>query len=380
MKIQVKTTALKEAVNKAIKAAINSKMVPLTGYLYLSIKDGAMTVVTCDGMDYFEIKTEGASDGEFSIVLKADVFSKMVAKTTSEFITLELKDNVLMFTGNGTYKMSLPLNEEGNLIKWPTYDIMNENVETGTIKLATIKSIIVSNKAALATSTDVPYLTNYCCASENGVISADGYNICINKSSIFKNNFLILPLVFELLSIFNREDIDYRYDGIHIEFSTDTMRLFVKPQPQLDEYPIEPIGNYGNQEFPSSCAVSKSALISILDRLSLVISDYDVNAVTLDFTKDGLVVTSANGNGSELIAYQESSKFEPFVCTVDAEALRRQVNARTSDILHIEYGLTNVIKFVDNAIIHIVALGAGDSDDDYSEELSEEYAENSEES
>ena len=171
-------------------------------------------------------------------------------------------------------------------------------------------------------------------------------------------------MVLDLLSIFTAEDIDYDYDGSRIVFSTNTMKLFAKPQKGIEDYPIDAILEYENQESTSTCAVSKSLLLGVLDRLSLFISDFDVNGVYLNFTTEGVKVTSKNNAGSETIPYTESTNFEPSVCLVSVDALKKQVNARSGDILYIQYGLPNALKFVDKDITHIVALLGDDTDEE----------------
>lgn len=371
MKLRIKTPILKDVINKVIHASTNNKMVPLTSLLSIKVKNGMIYAVASDAVNYFEVSAECNATEDFEVVLKGDLFSKIVAKTTSEIITLDLNGNILTFTGNGTYKIELPLDEEGQPIKYPSYNDMGEVVDSGTIKLATIKSIILANKPALAITAEAPYLMNYYCG-EN-VVSADSFNICINKSAIINTPVLLSPMALDLLSLFVAEDINYAYDGSRIAFTSATMKLYVKTQKGIESYPIDAILEYENQDSDSTCAVSKSVLLGVLDRLSLFISDFDVNGVYLNFTTEGVKITSKNNAGSETIPYTESKNFTPCVCLVSVDALKKQVNARSGDILYIQYGLPNALKFVDKDITHIVALLT--DDDDTEEEITEDVVE-----
>ena len=376
MKLKIKTNILQEIVNKVTRASTNNKMVPLTGLLSLSVKNGIINAVASDAVNYFEVSAECSATEDFAVVVKSDLFSKIVSKTTSEYITLELVGNALNFTGNGTYKIELPLDEEGQPIKYPVYWTMGDITESGTISLATVKSAILANKPSLALTAEAPYLMNYYCG--DNIVSADSYNICINKSKIFNTPVLLSPMIFDLLSLFTAESIDYSFDGTKLAFKTGSMKLYAKIQKGIEDYPVEAIMGYTEEDLPSSCAVSKSLLLAVIDRLSLFISDFDVNGVYLDFTKDGLKVTSKNNSGSELITYQESNNFTPFVCLVSVDALKKQVNARSGDILYIQYGLNNALKFVDGNILHVVALLEDDvAADDNSAEIAPEEIEDS---
>ena len=365
MKIQIKTVIFKDVINKVIKASTNNKMIPLTGLISISVKNGILNAVASDAVNYFEVSADCGSTEDFSVVLKGDLFSKIVSKTTSETITLELVDKSLKFTGNGNYEIELPLDEEGELIKYPVYWTMGDVVESGSISLATVKSAILANKPALATVAEAPFLMNYYCG--DNIVSADSYNICINKIKVFEKPMLLSPMIFDLLSLFSSENIDYSFDGTKIAFKTGSMKLYAKIQKGIDDYPIDAIMRYTETDLPSSCAVSKSLLLGVVDRLSLFISEYDVDAVYLSFTNEGLKVSSKNHSGSEIISYQESKNFEPFVCLVSVDALKKQANARSGDILYIEYGLDNALKFIDNDIIHVVALLEDDAMNDESE-------------
>ena len=367
MKLKIKSIILKDIVNKVIKASTNNKMVPLTSLISINVKNGIINVVASDAINYFEVSAECSASEDFSVVVRGELFSKIVSKTTSEFITLELTNNVLNFTGNGTYKIDLPLDEEGQLIKYPVYWTMGDITESGTIKLATIKSAILANKPALALTPEAPYLMNYYCG--DSIVSADSYNICINKVKVFENPLLLSSMILDLLSLFTAETIEYKSDGSRIAFTSGSMKLYAKAQKDIEEYPIDAIMGYTETNLPSSCAVSKSQLLAVVDRLSLFISEYDVDAVYLDFTKEGLRITSKNNSGSEIITYQESQNFEPFVCLVSVEALRKQANARSGDILYMQYGLNNALKFIDNDVIHIVALLEDDSNEDETAEV-----------
>lgn len=375
MKLKIKTNILQEIVNKVTRASTNNKMVPLTGLLSLSVKNGIINAVASDAVNYFEVSAECNATEDFAVVVKSDLFSKIVSKTTSEYITLELVGNVLNFTGNGTYKIELPLDEEGQPIKYPVYWTMGDITESGTISLAAIKGAILANKPSLALTAEAPYLMNYYCG--DNIVSADSYNICINKSKIFNTPVLLSPMIFDLLSLFTAESIDYSFDGTKLAFKTGSMKLYAKIQKGIEDYPVEAIMGYTEEDLPSSCAVSKSLLLAVIDRLSLFISDFDVNGVYLEFTKDGLKVTSKNNSGSELITYQESNNFTPFVCLVSVDALKKQVNARSGDILYIQYGLNNALKFVDGNILHVVALLEDDVADDNSAEIAPEEIEDS---
>ena len=100
MKLTLKTLKLQEMVSKAIKGASNNKMIPITSLMAIQWQDGVLTLITTDAANTLKIidKVEGE---EFYVVVQTELFSKLVAKTTTETITLTLKESSLEVKGNG---------------------------------------------------------------------------------------------------------------------------------------------------------------------------------------------------------------------------------------------------------------------------------------
>ena len=362
MKLKVKTELLKTLITKASKASTNNKMIPLTGLMCIQLVDGVLSITTSDAVNFLTLREENIEGDNFSVVVLVDLFSKLVAKTTSDTITLDYTDNKLSFIGNGTYDIILPLDEEGKPITYPSHDTTLANCQTGTLKLATVKSIILANKPALAVSMEVPYLTGYYC-NKDKVVSADSFNICINKVDTLPEDVLISPIVFDLLSLSETEDINYEFTETAIVFKTPKMTLCTKNMKGKEDYPIDAVTSYIDNEFPSKCTLPKTALINVLDRLSLFISNFDINGVVLNFTNEGVKVCSVNGSGYELIPYQGSENFAPYSCKVVVDATKKQIAARNGEIVNICYGAEGALKFVDNNVIQIIAL-MGDDDEE----------------
>lgn len=365
MKLKIKTSLLQDMVNKTSKGCTNNKMIPLTSLMSIVAEDGKVSITTSDAVNFFTLSEVAEVIEPFSVVVKVELFSKLVAKTTSEFITLELNGTSFSFTGNGTYKIELPLDEEGGLITFPSTTFTGES-QKGSIKLATVKSILLSNKPALATSMDEPSLTGYYC-SPGKVISADSFNICINKLETFPQNVLIAPIIFELLSISDSEDISFEYTSDVIVFTTPKMRLFARTMKGIESYPAEAVEGLAQNVFPSNCTLPKTAFVNVLDRLSLFIEDWEVNGVYLNFTNEGVKVSSVRATATELIPYQGSENFNPYSCLVQVDALKKQISARTGELVNLHYGVDGAIKLVDNNITQIIAL-IDESDEESTEE------------
>ena len=120
MKLSVKTPIMKELVSRAIKGASQNKLIPLTGLMAIQLKDGKLTLLTTDASNYLYVMQDNVAGDEFYVVVQVEQFSKLISKMTCDMLVLELNDSILTVKGNGEYKIELPLDETGDLIKFPS--------------------------------------------------------------------------------------------------------------------------------------------------------------------------------------------------------------------------------------------------------------------
>ena len=354
MKLSIKTILLQEMVAKATKGASNNKMIPITSLMAIELKDNTLTLTTTDATNTLKIIQKDIQSEDFYVVVPVDIFSKLVAKTTAENITLTLNVNSLEVRGNGTYNIDLPLDEEGNLIKFPIYKF-DESVEKHTIDSTSVKGILTTNKAGLAETMEIPCLTGYYCG-EGRVITTDTFKVCDNKVKLFDKPVLIAPELMELLSIVESEKITVQRDEGKILFTTATTVIYGADLEGIDDYPIDAIKAYLQTEFKSVCTLPRAALLNVLDRLSLFIAPYDKNALYMTFNHDGLIISSKRSNGTELIKYANTKDFELFTCCVDIELLKSQISAQAGEVVELWYGHEKAIKMVSDKVTQIVAL------------------------
>lgn len=357
--LKLKTKQLQEMTQKAMKGASNNKILPLTSMLAIELKDNVLTLTTTDFSNYLEIKQDKVVGDNFYVVVMADIFSKLIGKLTTEEVTLDVSDKVLTIKANGQYKMELPVDEDGSLVVFPQYrkDILTCN--TYTIKLATLKSILTTNKASVAQDLTVPALTGYY-INANGVLTSDSFVACHNKVTGIGETFMLPYQVVELFNVLNAEDVNIYVNDTDAVIATPDVTIFGKLLLEKNNFPVEAITKYLQTEFESKCKLPKDGLLSILDRLSLFVGTYDKNEVYLTFTLDGIIVESKQGTGNELIKYAESSNFQPFTCCMDIELLKTQIQSQQTDVIELYYGNNTAIKLASGSIVQICSLSQDD--------------------
>lgn len=357
MKITLKTEKLQELVSRATKGCSNNKMIPITGLMSIELKDHKLTLTTTDAINYLFIVEDKVDGEDFCVVVQAETFAKLISRMTSETVSLELVGEELRVTGNGEYKIELPLDEEGELIKFPK--VLGELSEDYTpLNLSTVRKLLMVNKPALSDSLDVPCYTGYYMG--DNVISTDTYKICGTEIKIFDKPILVSPEMMDLLDVMTSETIHVHIDGNTIVCATDDCIVYGKELEGKENYQVDAISGLLDLDFPSECSVSKDALLQALDRLALFVGPYDKNGIYMTFTRDGLHLSSRKSNGVEVIPYKSSKEFKDFTACINIEMLQTQVKAHVLDEITMCYGLDNALKIVDGNVTQIIAYEQDD--------------------
>lgn len=354
MKLSIKTVVLQDMMSRAVKGASQNKLIPLTSLMLVAVKDKQLTLITTDMSNTLYVMSE-LDNEDFYCVIQIDQFAKLIGKMTSENITLEVDNNVLTVKGNGTYKLELPFDENGDVINYPNpASEIQMNGKLEEITLSNIKTILTANKPCLAVTMEDPQYTGYYVGDR--VITSDTYVICEYKAKILKNAVLIPAETMELLNVMTEDKIDIYIQDDIIEFITKDCIVYGHLMDGIESYAIEPISNLLDESFKSVCKLSKADLLSLLDRISLFVGAYDKQAIMLTFTDKGLDISSKQSNGVETIPYIESKGFKPYTCKLDITALSKQIKANGSDTIELHYGNNNSVKIVDDSITQVIAL------------------------
>ena len=331
-------------------------MIPITGLMSIALRNNGLILTTTDAVNYLYIFEDKIEGDDFSVVVQAETFSKLISRMTSEKISLVLTGEELKVEGNGNYKIELPLDEEGEPIKFP--DPL-KNVDTLTVRpdyeveLTTIKRLLAMNKPALATDEGSCYAGYY---AGNSVVSTDSYKICGTNIKLFDSPILIRPQTMDLLDVMSSEKIAVYIQDDTVIFISDGCTVYGKTLEGIEDYQIDAISNLLDLDFPSECSVSKDTLLQALDRLSLFVGPYDKNGIYMTFTRGGIMLSSKKSSGTEVIQYKTSKEFNDFTACIDINMLQTQVKAHVLDDIIIQYGLDNALKIVDGNVIQIIAF------------------------
>ena len=355
MKLTIGTARLQALLNKAVKGAGSNKLIPMTSLIAIKLKDEVLTLTTTDATNYFTLIEKGVAGDEFYVAVQVDILTKLVAKMTCDDVTLEVTDNSLTVTGNGTYQIELELEDDGSLVKLPNpaETFVKEEHEAGKVDSSVITNTLSAVKPALATTMDYPWYACYYVG--DSITATDTYTVADYTQGFLENPELISPVAMDLLGLLTGEITVYS-DGEKMLFEAENGSVYGAIPHGIGHYSIDAIKGLVNQEFVNHCKVVKSALLNLLDRLALFVGTYDNGKITLSFglSEDGLEITSRYA--SEVIPYADDSGVGEFECAIDINTLITQVKAQTGSEITIEYGRDNAIKLIDGDVTTVVAL------------------------
>lgn len=361
--MKINTAHLKELVNKVSKGVGNNNQIPVTEFIGISCKGDSIVLTATDKTNYLYVTDDIEKTDSLEVTVKADQFIKLVDKTTSKDIELTLKDNALVVKGNGTYSVELQLDDEGELLEYPNplaeYDISEFD---GKIETFEIDTIIDCIKPSLSTSSSEGelILANYYIGKN--VVSTDGNKMASYDNSLMSevnDDFIFSSELMNLLSVMNKGPIRYKVDKNVLIFDNDEMVIYTRRDTDVENYPIDALEKYLEEDFPSVCKIDRADFLSLLDRISLFVGKYDKSSIRLTFTNENIRVSNLIDMSSEIIDYQDSKNHKDFTCVIDINFLTTQIKAYASDIVELHYGRENSIKMIDNKITQVIALNEG---------------------
>lgn len=352
--MKIKTEQLKELMAKAIKGASNHKLLPITGFVMIKNEKKKFTLTTTDGVNILEVSADNAEGKDLYAVVVAELFNKLIARTSTEYVNLEVTKKGLEVKGNGVYIFDMPLDEEGKVVSISIPEIISK--ESKQVDLEDIKGVLYSNKSAIAETFEVPCLTGYY-SDSTGVITSDGLKICNTNNKIFNESALISTELMDLLSVFDTDDILLSVQDNLVLFSSKRINVYGKLMSEVEDYPVKDIKEYFTIKFENEVKLNKNKVLEVLDRLSIFTEGYDKSVLQFNFEDSELVILDKDNTICEKIKYESlEGKAGNFACNVDITLLTPQIKALDSEVFTIHYGLENAIMMTTPNIKQIISL------------------------
>lgn len=350
-----KTERFKKLVSYAIKGAGCDKLVELSSMIGIRAEDGTLYLNTTDGTNFLSI-SDVCDCEALDVTVDAELFSKLISKITSETVELSVLANTLVVKGNGKYTLELNSDENGKPLSFP--DTFPDGAkEIGTIQASDVVAINTAIKTSLDTVSGSTY-TNYYFGEV--VASTDKAMASILHEKVFDDKFLLNREFVELIALSGNDVVVSKLDDTLVAetvlVENCTISVCTKLSDDVSAFNIDGINKFLSLETKSFCRIRKAEILDLLDRLALFVSKFDEGAITLNFTKDGIEVSSISTSGVEKIAFTESKDAEDITIKVNIERLRNHLKSYSADVVDLYYGSKLCIKLVDNKLTQVIAL------------------------
>ena len=308
---------------QSILAAVDSNEVSVVTETLELVSEGTFLYLNVTNREYYaQVKFDlNEVCQEFHATVNANLFLKLISQITTDTIGLEIKENTLVVTGNGTYK--LPLIFDGdNLLELPKINI-NNITSSFDIDSNVLNSILTYNSKELTKGTISRPVQKFYYVDEQGAITFTS-GACVNSFTlnqpikILLNNRLV-----KLFKLFKEGNVKFSlgYDAISdtiiqtkVNFENDTISLTAIlscDDSMLNSVPVNAIRGRADNVYPYSVNMNKDALIQTINRLLLFSSGIGAKEnikpySKFEFNKDSVTIYDANGENKEVIRYNNS--------------------------------------------------------------------------
>ena len=361
MKVTLETKVLKDLTARVMKGVGKNESIMRTCWIGIKCQENTLSMTAWDGENYLVVSEDKIVCDDFKVTVTAEKFAQLVSKTTTDKITLELKDNYLKVKGNGDYKLELPVNDEGELDNYP--EIVFDTKKKGTkIKLSAIVWSIEGNKISLAKTPEVPHLMCYYFGDE--VLTTNNTTAALSNINVFGQPIMLKSDLVNLVATMENEEITVYTDKDKILFKTPKTTIlgyFNEGKEEFEEGIKDELKQLFDEESPASCSVEKDALLGILDRIMLFVKTKE-EGIRVLFTKNGIQFYNKDNSVNELLQYATSENFVSFEVKLQLDVLKDLINNVCDDKCYIQYGLDGMLKFGKEKRHHLLTVLADEVD------------------
>lgn len=345
---KINTKTLQEMVGKLSRCSGN-RLLEITKYYELKIDGSGLSIKAYDGSNFIVVKDSVTKGEEICIIIKADQFAKLVQRTSVEKMTFELKESYLEVIGNGKYKVEILADE-----KFPTFSV--DAKELVPVDSNVIRTVYTSNKASVSNTIADGVLTGYLFNGDK-CVTADGIKVCVTPAKFIDDPILLTQDMVHLLGAVTADKMEIQATDDSILVWTPDVVIYGPQMEGIENYPE--VLALCDQELPSVCELSKLSILNILERLTLFIDPFEKNAITLNFAKEGLEISTKKGS-YEVLAYAKSKNFAEFSCMVNGLFLKELVGSVSTELFELHYGDEMLLKLVSNEVVQLLATTEGD--------------------
>lgn len=350
MKISIETKVLQDLTSKAIKGSGRNSLIPFTLGINIEVVGTDLILTTTDNVNTLKVigkDTCSAQSSGFFTCVDSDTFSRLVAKTTSKIITLENTETALKVKGNGEYSLEVMADKYNNneIARIPELPFDDAVAVSGELDLKVLADVLNYNKLNISKTADAGQVYTGYYVDKESVVTYNGAATITMSKLITGADFspMVLPYnLVELMSIIPGNTATIKCESNKIKVVSDDIEIVgallnnaVENEDGTTQslFRADKLKEFTNVVGVSSCVVSKSEILDVLDRLSIfVTSAFGVEeGIKLAFGSDKVIISNIDKDGNstnvEALDYKSSADAVDYVKNINWRLLRLQVNA-----------------------------------------------------
>lgn len=357
--IKLKTETLRNMLNTAIKVSTDNNQLPLTSLMEIETGENGLSIKTTDNVTTLIIneKIQGLTPAR--VTVNAKIITALINKMTTEEVELIITENSLVINGNGVYNLEISIDEMGEVVKLPSIKQELINSATKEFDFKSITDKLKVCRASVADNIDQPELNTY--YMKDVIIATNNLKLSAVKNiESMSDEELFIPTDFgRILMELDFVKANYIKQENELVIVGENFIIGTTLYGEFDKFPLENIKNNINQKYLYSAVINKKDLSSLLDRLSLFVSEYDRNTIDLIFLPNELKITNSNKTCDEIINYKDKQVdgLVEFPCSVNIEYFKAQLDALPGEDITFNFGgiLTGLAMVYDD-MIQVAAL------------------------
>lgn len=340
MRFTVDRIKLCEAVTNLLRAVSSKATFPVLEGIYMKAQKDTLNMMSYNlemGMKK-DIEITCLEEGE--IVLNARLLGEILRKLSDSDVVIEVDDRLFckIKSGSAVFDImgmpasdfpEMPTIEECDMVNFPS-ELLKDLVRTTIFSIATAE---MQKPVYTGLFFDIT-------PSEVSVIGVDGYRLAVRKEKINLNatmKFVIsAKTISEAVKIIreNEESIDIFVGRRHLSIVVDGYTIIsrkIEGGEFIDYKKIMP------SSFSTTVNVNTKDLISIIDRITLIINDYIKSPIRCKIEEEKMVFSSSTAVGRATDSYKVDINGEKFEIGINGRYLVEALKATEVDEVTINF-------------------------------------------
>lgn len=365
----IRTEDFKVICSKILAAKDANSLSQVTETLEL-ITEGTFLYMNVTNKEYYvRCKLELDVVEDFHAAIESDLFLKLVSLTSTDTIELSVRDNVLIFKANGTYKIPLIYTDD-KLIELPEIPIDNVTNEFD-VNSDILNSLIQYNSKELTKGIASKPVQKMYYVDEFGAITFTNSGGCVNSFMLpMPVSLLMQNRVVQLFKLFKGEQVHFTLGYDALPNSTDIVQTKARFESQdtmitailscddtmLRTVPVEAIRGRANADYPYVVTLNKDACLSAIKRLMLFTPENTINLYSdFVFKKDCLIIHDVKRDNKEEIYYTGNSIDDEYTASLDFMDLKLTLESCSEPYITIHFGNQVAIVLARGNIKNIIS-------------------------